>query len=132
MTKIADTFYFAKVVLAAKKLRDEGKLEEMNLEPYCYGDRLNDIAVRCEEMARTILNVDIDELIENTLIGEFGMKTYRVTLTRYSGSSIDVEVKAHDRTDAICMVEEMDDRGELEDQWGDPEVYDTQTTCEEV
>lgn len=134
MTKIADTFYFAKVVLAAKKLRDEGKLEEMNLEPYCYGDRLNDIAVRCEEMARTILNVDIDEVIENTLIAEFGMKTYTVILTRYSSSSISVDVRAHDRTEAISMVEDADDHGEYEEQWADeyPQTYDCQTTCEEV
>lgn len=131
MTKIADTFYFAKVVLAAKELKDNGEIA-MEHDIECYGDTLNDIAVKCEETVRSTLNVDIDNVIKNALIAEFGMKTYRVTLTRYSGSSIDVEVKAHDRTDAICMVEEMDDRGELEDQWGDPEVYDQQTTCEEV
>ena len=131
MTKVADTFYFAKVVLAAKELRDEGKLEEMNLEPYCYGDRLNDIAVRCEEIVSSVLNADIDDVIKNTLIGEFGMKTYTVILTR---SSISVDVRAHDKTEALCLADDMEERGEFDAEWEDekPEVYDTLTTCEEV
>lgn len=133
MTKIADTFYFAKVVLAAKELKDNGKLEEMEREPYCYADTLNDVAVKCEETASSTLNVDIDKVIEDALIRKFGMKTYTVTLTRYSSASISVEVKAHDRTEAMTMVEDMDDHCEFEGQWADeyPQAYDVQTTCEE-
>ena len=133
MTKIADTFYFAKVVLAAKELKDNGKLEVMELEPYCYADTLNDVAVKCEETASSTLNVDIDKVIEDALMREFGMKTYTVILTRYSSASISVEVKARNRTEAIAMVEDADDHCEYEEQWADeyPQAYDVQTTCEE-